>query len=274
MTFNGNPQRTAARGERGWLREPEHRGGLARYLAVARDHWRLMLVLTACVVGAAILAVQLTSKTYEAEALLTVSPVPSQDTRFDGISVIRETSVPGRDVETLARYVRTIPVAQRAAETEGIGGDPQQLLTTVTATPIGGSYLVSVTASADDAERAAAVANAFASGTVEVRSAQFREQVNAAIDRINTQLAQTGSALPATVTPACASASAFSDSATLAIENARLYQQAQEHDRDRDADDADKNPTHYVHEFKQVKAGERLKFHAAPGGGFVVRLVR
>ncbi|WP_217914899.1 polysaccharide biosynthesis tyrosine autokinase [Miltoncostaea marina] len=197
MTFNGmNPPGPAGRSERGWLREPEHRGGLARYLAIARDHWRLMLVLTACVVGAAVLAVQLTSKSYEAEALLTVSPVSSQDPRFDGISVIRETSVPGRDVETLARYVRTIPVAQRAAATEGVGGDPQQLLSTITATPIGGSYLVSVSATADSAERAAAVANAFANGTVEVRSAQFREQVNTLIDRINAQLAESGPALP------------------------------------------------------------------------------
>ena len=38
----------------------------------------------------------------------------------------------------------------------------------------------------------------------------------------------------------------------------------------RDADDADKQPTHYVHEFKRVKAGERMTFHAAPGGGFVI----
>jgi hexosaminidase len=38
----------------------------------------------------------------------------------------------------------------------------------------------------------------------------------------------------------------------------------------RDANDADKQPTHYVHDFKYVKAGEQLKFHVAPGGGFVI----
>ena len=37
--------------------------------------------------------------------------------------------------------------------------------------------------------------------------------------------------------------------------------------------DADKEPTHYVHEFKRVKAGDTLKVKLAPGGGFVVRLV-
>jgi len=42
----------------------------------------------------------------------------------------------------------------------------------------------------------------------------------------------------------------------------------------RDANDADKAPTHYVHETRQVKAGDRLTFHAAPGGGFVIRFVR
>ena len=42
----------------------------------------------------------------------------------------------------------------------------------------------------------------------------------------------------------------------------------------RDADDADKEPTHYVHEFKRVKAGEKLTFRVSPGGGFVVRFDR
>ena len=40
----------------------------------------------------------------------------------------------------------------------------------------------------------------------------------------------------------------------------------------RDADDADKQPTSYVHERGVcVKAGEKVKFHMAPGGGFIVR---
>ncbi len=197
MSFNGvTPPGAASRGfDRGWVREPESRGGLSRYIAVARDHWRLMLVLIAFVVGAAILAVSLSSKTYEAEALLSVSPVSSNDTRFDGISVIRETSVPGRDVETLARLVKTIPVAQAASTSQGVTGSPQALLSKVIVTPIGGSFLVSVSASDSTAEGAAALANAFASGAVTVRSAQFREQVEDEIDSVNAQIAN-GVGLP------------------------------------------------------------------------------
>ena len=197
MSFNGvNPQGSGPRGfDRGWVRDPENRGGLSRYLAVARDHWRLMLVLIAFVVGAAILAVTLSSKSYESEALLTVSPVSSNDTRFDGISVIRETSVPGRDVETAARLVKTIPVAQAATQADGVSGSPQSLLSKIAATPIGGSFLVSVTATSDSAESAAAIANAFANGAVTVRSAQFREQVENQIESVNGQLAD-GVALP------------------------------------------------------------------------------
>ena len=41
----------------------------------------------------------------------------------------------------------------------------------------------------------------------------------------------------------------------------------------RDADDADKEPTRYVHETKTVKAGEKMAFRLAPGGGFAVRFV-
>ena len=122
----------------------------------------------------------------------------SSDTRFDGISVIRETSVPGRDVETLARLVKTTPVARRAAEAVGdSAGRAQALLSKVSATPIGGSYLVSVTASDSSAKGAEAIANAFAAGAVEVRSAQFREQVEAQIERTKAQLSETGATLPA-----------------------------------------------------------------------------
>ena len=39
----------------------------------------------------------------------------------------------------------------------------------------------------------------------------------------------------------------------------------------RDAADADRDGTHYVHERKSVASGDKLKFHLAPGGGFVVR---
>ena len=39
----------------------------------------------------------------------------------------------------------------------------------------------------------------------------------------------------------------------------------------RDAEDADANPTKYVHETKTVKAGEEMSFRMASGGGFVVR---
>jgi alpha-glucosidase len=42
----------------------------------------------------------------------------------------------------------------------------------------------------------------------------------------------------------------------------------------RDAADADKKPTNFIHEKKTVKAGELLSFKTAPGGGFVAKFVR
>jgi alpha-glucosidase len=42
----------------------------------------------------------------------------------------------------------------------------------------------------------------------------------------------------------------------------------------RDADDSATEPTHYVHEEKDVRPGETLAFRMAPGGGFVVRFTR
>ena len=43
----------------------------------------------------------------------------------------------------------------------------------------------------------------------------------------------------------------------------------------RDAGDSDAAPTHYVHEQgKPVRAGEKIPFRMAPGGGFVVRFAK
>ncbi|MBO7207981.1 MAG: glycoside hydrolase family 97 catalytic domain-containing protein, partial [Kiritimatiellae bacterium] len=42
----------------------------------------------------------------------------------------------------------------------------------------------------------------------------------------------------------------------------------------RDAPDADFEPTHYVHETKTVKRGEKILFNTAPGGGFVVKFTK
>ena len=42
----------------------------------------------------------------------------------------------------------------------------------------------------------------------------------------------------------------------------------------RDAADSDKIATEYVHETKGVKAGEKMAFHLAPGGGFVVKFTK
>ena len=39
----------------------------------------------------------------------------------------------------------------------------------------------------------------------------------------------------------------------------------------RDAGDSREQAADYLHEIKTVKAGDKLDFHMAPGGGFVVR---
>jgi alpha-glucosidase len=42
----------------------------------------------------------------------------------------------------------------------------------------------------------------------------------------------------------------------------------------RDAADCDEIPANYVHETRTVKAGDKLVFHMAPGGGFAVRFTK
>jgi receptor protein-tyrosine kinase len=166
-----------------WMR-PEHEPfALERYVRVIRE--RLGFIL-ACMLVAGVVAVAYVSvatTVYEAEADLLVNPAPRDDSTL-GLGLIRESSDPTRDVETVARLVTTSSVARRVQQdlrTERtIGG----LLNNVSAEPVAQSNIVAVTATGSSPREAQELANAFGRAIVDDRTAQLHDQV----DRILTGL--------------------------------------------------------------------------------------
>jgi capsular exopolysaccharide synthesis family protein len=172
-----------------WLRPAPDQQGLERNLDTIRERKRIVLGTALIVLLAAVLYVRLTPSTYKAETDLLVTPLPSATNVDPAISILRQTNDPARDIGTAANLVDTRTVANRASQR--LGGSPtgRKIAADVSVTPVSGSSLIAVTASARSANAAAAIANAYALAAIEQQTAQLRTQVSAVLARLQPLLA-------------------------------------------------------------------------------------
>lgn len=164
--------------------QPQGEGGLRRVVRILREQWLLILAAVIVSVLAAFAFAVSSDESYEAEAVLQITPI-SDDETYSGIQVIREASDLSPEIETFTRFVETTEVgaeaerllAERGQAASGGGAD-------VDALPIANSLLVSVVATSGDPALAADTANAYAQGAINVRAADFNADVQAVIDRL------------------------------------------------------------------------------------------
>jgi Mrp family chromosome partitioning ATPase/capsular polysaccharide biosynthesis protein len=164
-----------------WLAPPNDEPALRRYFRTVRERWRSILLCVLLCVGASVLYLALTPKTYSAQADLLVTPIPSENDKTTGLGLIRASVDPTRDVSTVGQFVESLAVARAVAAQKILDESPRQLLGRVQAQPVAQSSVVSVTAKASSPELAAKLATAFAQGTVDVRTRQLHGQVAAAV---------------------------------------------------------------------------------------------
>ena len=165
-----------------WRRSSASQQGLRSYFATIQERIWLIVAVMAVTLGVAIVYLATADKVYEAEALLLVTPIGSED--LPGLGLIQESSDPTRDVETAARLVTKRDVAQRVAEDLELSDDPDDLLNDISAAPIAQSNIVAVTAEADDPEQAAQLANGFATAVIEERTEQLHTQLDDLLERL------------------------------------------------------------------------------------------
>ena len=183
--FDPDPQRPR------WILAGRPAGGIPALAAVVRDRWWLATLVAAIVVVAGLAIWGIRSSSYKAESLLIVSPSSAPVVGECGLDVINGGGGLTRDVETLARLVKTPEVAGRAGKNLKLQTTASDLLKKVDAVPVGQSYLVSITASAGNPAAAAALANAFARATVAGRSTRFNQGVLACRKRLEVSAAAT-----------------------------------------------------------------------------------
>ena len=167
----------------------EHHGAV-RYLQALREHWLLIVALVAIGVIAAAAYSLSATKRYDAETSLLVTPVPAPENAYLSISAFRESSTqdPTRSVVTLARIINTTQAAEAARTAKHLNLTVGQLLGAVSVIPVSQSNLITIRASASNPIVAAAIANGFAEGIVNVRTQRFQAEVQATIRRLQRQV--------------------------------------------------------------------------------------
>jgi Mrp family chromosome partitioning ATPase/capsular polysaccharide biosynthesis protein len=175
-----------------WLSPPSDQHTLRRYLTTIVDRWWLVVLCTVVCAGAAFAYAKLADPVYEASADLLITPVSGGDETFVGLGLIQDSNDPTRDVSTAARYVASIPVAVRVREALGAPEPARELLDAISAEPVAQSSIVTITAEAPTALRAARLANAFATQAVQLRTEQLHEQVGRTIAALRERLRSLG----------------------------------------------------------------------------------
>jgi Mrp family chromosome partitioning ATPase len=149
----------------------EHRGPISQYLAAIRAHPWLVALITAAAVGASVALLVTRAQSYEATADLLLSPIPEDDTTYTGLPLVQDVpSDPTRAVETAASLIDSRSAADLAAEEMGAGWTGTRVLDSVQVTPQGQSDIVAITATADDPDVAAQLANEYTRAVLEVRA--------------------------------------------------------------------------------------------------------
>src|SRR3954470_10562020 len=167
----------ADQGHAVWRRPRVEAGSLERYLQILKERRWMIIATVVTTLLAGVLYLALASKSYEAEADLLITPASDSDPTLTGLGLIRESSDPTRDIETAARLITTRDVAERARRLLRTDESARSLLKKVDAVPVAQSSIVAITAKAGSATRARDIANAFAAGAVQQRTAVLHRQI-------------------------------------------------------------------------------------------------
>ena len=184
-----SPDRGAQPGAE-WLHPPAEQEGLSRYVATLRERWWVIASTLAITLGIALLYLITAEKSYEASADMLITPAPPAENSAVNLPLIRSSSDPTRDVETAARLITNIDVAERVEEELDSGLSAEALQGQVNAEPVAQSNIVAVSARGPTPEEAAAIANAFAEQVVVAQTAKLHAYIDEVLPGLEDRLAR------------------------------------------------------------------------------------
>lgn len=184
----GRPQRS----DPPWLVPGGETQGLVSYFeAIRAGRWIIVSALVACL-GMALLYLAQADKVYEASADLLISPQSDLPVAVPG--VIRESSDPTRDVETVARLATSPPVSRRVIDKLGLDTTVRGVGKKVDVQPLAQSNIVTITAQGSTPEEAKRLADAFGTEFVAYRTERLHEELDPLIKNLEPLVQGTPSA--------------------------------------------------------------------------------
>jgi succinoglycan biosynthesis transport protein ExoP len=155
-----------------------------------RQHWVAIAILVAIAAAAAVAGSVLSTKKFEAEAIMQVKPLVSDNDAFVGIDVFQDSSGgTGTAVYALGRQLQSPQIVDAAkAELGQSSWTRREFLKSITVKPTTQSATVSIVAEDASAKRAAQVANTMADVTLALRGRTAQRQIAAAVTRLEARL--------------------------------------------------------------------------------------
>ncbi len=155
-----------------------------------RHRWVAIALLVATAATAAVVGSMLSGKKFEAETIMQVRPLASDNDAFVGIDVFHESSGgTSTVVYALGRQLQSPQVVDAAkAELGQASWTRHDFLKSITIKPTTQSATVSIVAKEDSAKRAALVANTMANVGLALRGRTVQQQITSAVARIEARL--------------------------------------------------------------------------------------
>lgn len=163
---------------------------LLRYWNVLRERAWVIVACTVLCFAAAVIYTRVATKTYQATAEMEVQAAASGDAVLSALPVLHQTGDPTEDVLTAASLVTTQPVASAAITSAHLHMSVPAALGTITATPVGQAGLVAVQSTADSAQLAQKLANAFVSETIALSTHRLHTAISSELPTLQSELAQ------------------------------------------------------------------------------------
>lgn len=159
------------------------------YTRAVRAHPLFVVLFVMAAVLGSVAIVLLRSPTYTAWARLLVTPVERGEAGDLGLPLLQEHGEPTRTIQTAAAVVENREIAAAAAVDLGGRWTADDVLDAIDVTPQGQTNVLEVRATAEHADTAAALANAYANAVLRVRGDALRQGADIAIAAIVADLA-------------------------------------------------------------------------------------
>lgn len=155
-----------------------------------RRGWPIIVLVTLAAVASSYLAMSRQDTEYEASARLLISPLRQDDTSLFATDLIRDAGDPTSTSTTVAVLIRSNSMAEETARRLGGRWTADSVLDAIEIAPEEGTTVLDVTATAEEPEVAAAVANEYARSVVRLRRRVIERQLDGRYEELEARRRQ------------------------------------------------------------------------------------